>query len=318
MNTIQVELALGAEAIWKEAYSRPDRDRDFVSAPPRVLPPVEEGCLQNVIVDLRDIPPEKLVATGSEIVYRVGGVEVDAEAILSRAEVLKALEVDAARTWVDVSEKKERIVGLLASGWGPRPRNTGISVRSPSFESVRTWSRIARSANVPLRFIWQTDGHGWRTTDLLAVLGIFAFSPPPAVLGIDSEGYSAADSEKLLYLVSSGLRELSLRGAGIQLISCPACARSQVNLRKIAAEIWNAVSELDANLCIAVMGCEVNGPGEARMADLGVACGKGMGLIFREGEILRRVPEAEILSAMVDEVHKILAARSTDKERQPT
>lgn len=111
------------------------------------------------------------------------------------------------------------------------------------------------------------------------------------------------------------LRSLGLRKRGIEVISCPTCGRTKVDLVPIAEEVERRLAEVDAPLTVAVMGCEVNGPGEARGADLGVACGKGVGLLFRRGEILRKVPEAEIADALVAEV--LAAAAEYDAENRP-
>ncbi len=110
------------------------------------------------------------------------------------------------------------------------------------------------------------------------------------------------------------LRCLGLRRRGVTLISCPTCARTQVDLIPIAEEIDRALRDVVAPVKVAVMGCAVNGPGEAREADVGVACGDGAGLIFRRGEILRKVPEKHILPELLKEVNKFLAESKTDGE----
>ncbi|NTU60652.1 MAG: flavodoxin-dependent (E)-4-hydroxy-3-methylbut-2-enyl-diphosphate synthase, partial [Deltaproteobacteria bacterium] len=92
------------------------------------------------------------------------------------------------------------------------------------------------------------------------------------------------------------------------------CGRTQVDLVPIAEEVERRLAEVDAPLTVAVMGCVVNGPGEARGADLGVACGRGVGLLFRRGETLRKVPEAEIADTLVAEV--LAAAAEYDVENE--
>ncbi|HBA87909.1 MAG TPA: 4-hydroxy-3-methylbut-2-en-1-yl diphosphate synthase [Geobacter sp.] len=98
------------------------------------------------------------------------------------------------------------------------------------------------------------------------------------------------------------LKSLGIRQRGINFVSCPTCGRCQVNLIPVAEEVERRLAYLDANLTVAVMGCSVNGPGEAREADFGIAGGRGEGLLFKHGEILRKVPEAELADALVDEV----------------
>lgn len=98
------------------------------------------------------------------------------------------------------------------------------------------------------------------------------------------------------------LKSLGLRKKGINFVSCPTCGRCQINLIKVAEEVEQRLQGLDATFTVAVMGCVVNGPGEAREADFGIAGGKGEGLLFRHGEIVRKVPEADLADALVEEV----------------
>ena len=94
------------------------------------------------------------------------------------------------------------------------------------------------------------------------------------------------------------LRTLGLRKGGIEVVSCPTCGRTQIDLIGLANQVENMVQGYDLNLKVAVMGCVVNGPGEAKEADLGIAGGKGEGLLIRKGEIIKKVPEGELLAAL--------------------
>ena len=96
------------------------------------------------------------------------------------------------------------------------------------------------------------------------------------------------------------LRTLGLRKGGIEVVSCPTCGRTQIDLIGLANQVENMVQGYDLNLKVAVMGCVVNGPGEAREADLGIAGGIGEGLLIRKGEIIKKVPEGELLGALKD------------------
>ncbi len=96
------------------------------------------------------------------------------------------------------------------------------------------------------------------------------------------------------------LNTLRLRRDMVNVISCPTCGRTQVDLAKIAAQVESRLANLSAPVNVAVMGCIVNGPGEAKEADYGVACGKGSGLLFRKGERLRTVPESKIVDELVE------------------
>ncbi len=98
------------------------------------------------------------------------------------------------------------------------------------------------------------------------------------------------------------LRTLGLRKGGIDVVSCPTCGRTQIDLISLANEVENLVLNYPYDIKVAVMGCAVNGPGEAREADLGVAGGIREGLLFKKGEILKKVPESELLAALKQEL----------------
>ncbi len=103
------------------------------------------------------------------------------------------------------------------------------------------------------------------------------------------------------------LSALGLRKRGIEVIACPVCGRCRVNLAKLARRITAELKGLPGPLTVAVMGCEVNGPGEAREADLGVACGDGVGLIFKHGKVVRKVREQNIAPALLREIRRTLS-----------
>ena len=109
------------------------------------------------------------------------------------------------------------------------------------------------------------------------------------------------------------LKSLGLRRGGLTFVSCPSCGRADVDLVKLAREVEAEFKGLNEEIHIAVMGCEVNGPGEARAADIGVAGGRGIGLIFKNGEVIRKVPEADIVRAMREEVNRFLEERRATK-----
>ncbi|WP_301206567.1 flavodoxin-dependent (E)-4-hydroxy-3-methylbut-2-enyl-diphosphate synthase, partial [Corynebacterium stationis] len=98
------------------------------------------------------------------------------------------------------------------------------------------------------------------------------------------------------------LSALDLRRRNPELISCPTCGRCQVNLIDLAKQVESRISTLDKPLKVAVMGCVVNGPGEARDADIGVACGDGSGIVFSKGTIVRKVEESAIVDALMEEI----------------
>ena len=102
------------------------------------------------------------------------------------------------------------------------------------------------------------------------------------------------------------LKALGLRQYGPTLVSCPTCGRTEIDLVAIAKAVEAKLTTVKKPLKVAVMGCVVNGPGEAREADIGIAGGKGQGLIFRKGEILRKVPEDQLIPALFAEIDKLV------------
>jgi len=98
------------------------------------------------------------------------------------------------------------------------------------------------------------------------------------------------------------LKTLGLRRGGIEIISCPTCGRTQIDLIKLAAQVEEMTADIDLDIKVAVMGCAVNGPGESKEADIGIAGGKGEGLLIKRGKIIRKVPEAELLDVLRQEL----------------
>jgi (E)-4-hydroxy-3-methylbut-2-enyl-diphosphate synthase len=101
------------------------------------------------------------------------------------------------------------------------------------------------------------------------------------------------------------LRSLGLRKRGIEIISCPTCGRCQINLMPIVNRVEKAVRGYTRPLKVAIMGCVVNGPGEAREADIGIAGGKGLGLLFTKGKLIRKVPEKDLAKVLLQEIKKM-------------
>ena len=124
----------------------------------------------------------------------------------------------------------------------------------------------------------------------------------------------AADPVEEVRVGREILKSLGLKKEGLTFVACPSCGRADVDLVGLAKTVEERMlpySNLDIH--VAVMGCEVNGPGEARAADLGVAGGKGIGLIFKRGEIIRKVPEAQIVDALMEEVEKFAAEKKVER-----
>ena len=114
-----------------------------------------------------------------------------------------------------------------------------------------------------------------------------------------------ANPVKEIYAANDILKAIGVKKDGIQFVSCPTCGRTRIDLVKIAGEVEERLRYCNKNIKVAVMGCVVNGPGEAREADIGIAGGDGCGLVFKKGEILYKVPEDKLVDALIDEVNKL-------------
>ena len=108
------------------------------------------------------------------------------------------------------------------------------------------------------------------------------------------------------------LQSLNLRERKLEIVSCPSCGRAQVDVYTLAENVTEGLKDISVPLRVAVMGCVVNGPGEAREADLGVASGNGKGQIFVKGEVIKTVPESEIVATLIEEANRIAAEMGPD------
>jgi (E)-4-hydroxy-3-methylbut-2-enyl-diphosphate synthase len=116
-----------------------------------------------------------------------------------------------------------------------------------------------------------------------------------------------APPEKEVFVAWQILQSMGLRTRGATLVSCPTCGRCEADLMGVAARVEKVVLGLKKPLTVAVMGCTVNGPGEAKEADIGLACGRGGGVIFRKGKVLRKVPASRMADELIAEVLKLAA-----------
>lgn len=124
----------------------------------------------------------------------------------------------------------------------------------------------------------------------------------------------AADPVEEVRVGAEILKSLGLKKEGLTFVACPSCGRADVDLVGLAQAVeQRMIPYNNLNIHVAVMGCEVNGPGEARAADLGVAGGKGIGLIFKKGEVIRKVPETQIVDALMEEVKQLAAEKAAEK-----
>ncbi len=133
-------------------------------------------------------------------------------------------------------------------------------------------------------------------------------------IGDTSRVSLTTDPVEEVFVAYEILKSLELRQKGAIMVACPTCGRVEVDLFSIANRVEAFLAEIDEPIKVAVMGCVVNGPGEARDSDVGVAAGRGKGLIFRKGEIVRTVKEDEIFEALKAEVNAVVAERQAERE----
>jgi (E)-4-hydroxy-3-methylbut-2-enyl-diphosphate synthase len=102
------------------------------------------------------------------------------------------------------------------------------------------------------------------------------------------------------------LRALNIRKRGIEIISCPTCGRCEVDLTRLVEMVERTVKKIATPLTVAIMGCVVNGPGEAKEADIGIAGGKGVGVLFRKGKVIRKLREKDFVLVLLNEIQKMV------------
>ena len=113
------------------------------------------------------------------------------------------------------------------------------------------------------------------------------------------------EPETEVYVAKQILKSLGLKKGGVEIVSCPTCGRTQIDLIGLADRVHEEFDDCDKDIKIAVMGCVVNGPGEAKEADIGVAGGNGTGIVIKKGEIIKKVPEAGLMDALREEIEKL-------------
>lgn len=197
-------------------------------------------------------------------------------------------------------ESAMRHVGLLEKfGF----YDTVISIKSSTVKNMIEATRlVSQRCDYPLH-IGVTEAGTERMGIIKNAIGIGS-------LLIDGIGSTVrvsltADPEKEIEAAKDILKACGVRKFGPNIVSCPTCGRTRISLIDLASKVENALSGCDKEITVAVMGCIVNGPGEAREADIGVAGGEGCGLIFKKGEILRKVPEDEIVEALLEEINRL-------------
>lgn len=167
---------------------------------------------------------------------------------------------------------------------------------------VQAYRLLAEKVNYPLH-VGVTEAGTVRSGTIKSAVGIGALLAQG--IGDTIRVSLTGDPVNEIPVAYQILKSLGLRERGPTLVSCPTCGRCQINLAGIANEIEDKLEQIKKPLKVAIMGCVVNGPGEAREADIGIAGGKGEGLLFKKGEVIRKVPEDQLVKVLLEEIDKI-------------
>jgi (E)-4-hydroxy-3-methylbut-2-enyl-diphosphate synthase len=168
--------------------------------------------------------------------------------------------------------------------------------------TVEAYRLLGAQVDYPLHIGITEAGTTWAGTIKSSVgLGVLLYDGLGETLRVSLTG-DPVEEVKVGWEI---LKSLGLRQRGPTFVSCPTCGRCQINLIPVAEEVERCLADLPAAITVAVMGCAVNGPGEAREADIGIAGGRGEGLLFRKGEIVAKVPAEELAAVLIAEARKL-------------
>ena len=175
-----------------------------------------------------------------------------------------------------------------------------VSIKSSDVQlCVKACEILAEQTDYPQHIGVNEDGKPYEGTIKSAVgLGILLHEGIGSTIRVSLTG----DPVEEIRAAKSILRAAGLRRNGIEVVSCPTCGRTRIDLISLAEQVTEMVKDMPLDLKVAVMGCAVNGPGEAREADIGIAGGDGEGILIRKGEIVRKMPEGQLLSALREEL----------------
>lgn len=181
--------------------------------------------------------------------------------------------------------------------------NMKISLKASDIAlTVKSYMKMAEYVDYPFHIGITEAGTPWRGTIKSAVgIGALLFMGLGDTIRVSLTG----DPVEEVKVGKEILNSLGLSNDSLEIISCPTCGRTQIDLIQIANEVERRTKNIKKHIKIAVMGCAVNGPGEAREADIGIAGGKGSGLIFKKGEIIKKVKEEELVNEFMKEIEKM-------------
>ena len=168
--------------------------------------------------------------------------------------------------------------------------------------SIKAYEKISRMCNYPLH-IGITEAGTLYSGAIKSAVGIGAMLSRS--IGDTLRVSLTGDPVEEIRCAKEILKALGLRDFGAKLISCPTCGRTEIDLIPFANRIDEYISKINQNITVAVMGCAVNGPGEAKHADVGIAGGKGSGIIFKKGQVIRKVSEADMFEELVKEIESL-------------
>ena len=178
-----------------------------------------------------------------------------------------------------------------------------ISIKASNVPfTMECYSKLSQAVNYPLHLGVTESGCVWSGSikSSVGIGGILAMGIGDTIrVSLTGAPVEEVKCAKMI------LKSLGLRKFGVEMVSCPTCGRTEIDLISLANRVEGELLKINKDIKVAVMGCAVNGPGEAKEADIGIAGGKGYGLIFKKGEILRKVPEDSLFSELMEEIGKL-------------
>ncbi len=181
--------------------------------------------------------------------------------------------------------------------------NIVISVKASSVPfTLNVYSQLSQRVNYPLHIGITESGteFGGSIKSAVGIGSLLAMG-----IGDTLRVSLTSDPVKEIYCAKEILKALELRQFGVNFVSCPTCGRTRINLIELAGKVEEYCKKINKPITVAVMGCEVNGPGEAKEAHIGIAAGNGFGVIFKKGQIIRKVPESQLFEELIKELENL-------------